>query len=321
VGRFVAARLGHAIVVSFLVTTIAFFLIHLAPGDPFAWDNPRVTEALRTEWRAQFGYDRPLAEQYWRYLASVATGKLGYSHSLHVPVSEALTVTVPRTLGLMGGALALSFALGIWLGVFEACHTGTRTGRIANAASLVVNSLPNFWIALMILLGFAYWVPLFPAGGMVDTFMHDYMSPMRALWDRITHLTLPLLALTLVATATIARFQRAALLDVLPSDFVRLARAKGLPDADVVRTHALRNALLPMITLGGLAFPALFGGAVFVERIFAWPGMGQLMANAVFSRDYPLVVAAALVASLLVVVGSALADIGYAMADPRIRVR
>jgi len=108
---------------------------------------------------------------------------------------------------------------------------------------------------------------------------------------------------------------------VLPSDFVRLARAKGLPDADVVRTHALRNALLPMITLGGLAFPALFGGAVFVERIFAWPGMGQLMANAVFSRDYPLVVAAALVASLLVVVGSALADIGYAMADPRIRVR
>ena len=320
-GRFVASRIGHAIVVSFLVTTIAFFLIHLAPGDPFSFDSPRVTEELRVRWRAQFGYDRPLAEQYWRYLGSVATGKLGYSHSLHVPVRDALATTLPRTLGLMGCALALSFALGIWLGVFEARHAGTGKARLANAASLVINSLPDFWLALMVLLAFAYWIPVFPAGGMVDAFMHDYMSPVRAVLDRLRHLALPLLALTLVATAVIARFQRAALLDVLPSDFVRTARAKGVATGSVVRRHALRNALLPMITLAGLALPALLGGAVFVERIFAWPGMGLLMTNAVGARDYPLVLAAVLVGSFLVVAGNTLADIGYALADPRIRVR
>ena len=320
-GRFVAARVGHAIVVSFLVTTIAFFLIHLAPGDPFSLDSPRVTAEIRAVWREQFGYDRPLAEQYWRYLGSVATGQLGYSHSLHVPVRDALAATLPRTLGLMGCALALSFALGIWLGVFEARHAGTVKARLANAASLVINSLPDFWLALMVLLAFAYWMPLFPAGGMVDAFMHDYMSPARAMLDRLQHLALPLLALTLVATAVIARFQRAALLDALPSDFVRTARAKGVTDSSVVRRHALRNALLPMITLAGLAFPALMGGAVFVERIFAWPGMGLLMTNAVGARDYPLVLASVLVGSFLVVLGNALADIGYALADPRIRVR
>ncbi|HEX7937983.1 MAG TPA: ABC transporter permease [Gemmatimonadaceae bacterium] len=320
-GRFVAARLGHAIVVSFLVTTIAFFLVHLAPGDPFSLDSPRVTEDVRIKWRHQFGYDRPLAEQYWRYLGSVATGQLGYSHSLHVPVSDALAQAVPRTLWLMGSALTLSFALGIWLGVFEAQHSGEGKARAANAASLLVNSLPDFWIALMVLLAFAYWLPLFPAGDMTEAFLHEYMSPMRALWDRIVHLVLPLLSLTLVATAVIARFQRAALLDALPSDFIRTARAKGVSDASLVRTHALRNALLPMITIAGLSFPALLGGAVFVERIFAWPGMGYLMTTAVATRDYPLVLAAVLIGSFLVVAGSALADIGYALADPRVRVR
>jgi peptide/nickel transport system permease protein len=321
VGRFVAARLGHAIVVSFLVTTVAFFLVHLAPGDPFSLDNPRVSEQVRDQWRAQFGYDRPLAEQYVRYLGSVATGQLGYSHSLSVPVGEALAVTLPRTLGLMAAALVLSFALGIWLGAFEARHAGTARARAANAASLMIISLPHFWLALMVLLAFAYWIPLFPAAGMVDVFMHDYMSPMRALLDRLQHLALPLLALTLVASAAIARFQRAALFETLPADFVRTARAKGVANAEVVRTHALRNALLPMITIGGLAFPALLGGAVFVERIFSWPGMGHLMMNAVSARDYPLVLASVLVGSFLVVLGNALADIGYALADPRIRVR
>jgi peptide/nickel transport system permease protein len=321
VGRFVAARVGHAIVVSLLVTTIAFFLMHSAPGDPFALENVRVSEAIRDQWRAQFGYDRPLVEQYWRFLGSVATGQLGYSHSLHVPVSEALALTLPRTLGLMGIALVLSFGLGIWLGVFEARNAGSAKGRVANAASLVINSLPNFWLALMLLLGFSYWIPAFPSGGMVDTFMYDYMSVGGKLLDRIKHLVLPVLTLTLVATAVIARYQRAALFETLPLDFVRTARAKGVADADIVRTHALRNALLPMITIAGLSFPALLGGAVFVERVFAWPGMGFLLTNAIFTRDYPLVLASVLVGSFMVTAGSVLADIGYALADPRIRVR
>lgn len=319
--RFVAARLAHAIVVCWLVTTIAFVLVHLAPGDPFSLDNPRVTEELRARWRAQYGYDRPLPEQYWRHVTSVASGQLGYSHSLRVPVRDALAAAIPRTLLLMGTALALSFALGIWLGLFEAHHLGSLRARLANGASLLVYSLPDFWIALMLLLAFAYWLPLFPAGGMTDAFLHDYMSAGRKLLDRLQHLALPLAALTLVITTAVARFQRAALFEAMPADFVRTARAKGVPERGVVARHALRNALLPMITLAGLALPALAGGAVFVERIFSWPGMGLLVTNAIGARDYPLVLASVQVGAFMVIVGSLLADLAYSVADPRVRVR
>jgi peptide/nickel transport system permease protein len=321
VARFVVARLAHAIVVCFLVTTVAFLLLHAAPGDPFSFDHPRISAEIRDQWRAQFGYDRPLAEQYARYLGSVARGRLGFSHSLHIPVGEALASAIPRTLGLMGLALAFSFPFGIWLGVFEARHRATTRARVANAASLVMSSLPNFWVALMLLLGFAYWLPVFPAGGIVDVLMHDYMSPAQALADRTRHLVLPLTALTLAAAAIVARFQRAALQDALPADFVRTARAKGVDDGDVIGRHVLRNALLPMITLAGLAFPALLGGAVFVEKIFTWPGMGLLVTNAIGARDYPLVLAAVQVGAFMVAAGSLLADVAYSVADPRIRVR
>lgn len=319
--RFVAVRLLHAIVVLFLVTTIAFFLIHLAPGDPFSFENQNISSEVRNQWRAQFGYDRPLVEQYVRYLASVAQGKLGYSHSMHVPVAQALALRLPRTLLLMGLALVFSFAIGIQLGVFEARHWRTRKARASNAASLVMYSLPDFWLALMLLLIFGYWLPIFPTGGMVDLVLHDYMSPWQAVWDRVRHMALPLTTLTLLLGAAITRYQRASLLEVMPSDFVRTARAKGVDESTVVRRHALRNALLPMITLAGLAFPALVGGAVFVERVYSWPGMGLMVFTAIGVRDYPLVLASVLVGAVLVVLGNLLADIGYALADPRVRVR
>jgi peptide/nickel transport system permease protein len=321
VARFVAARVAHAIVVCFLVTTIAFFLLHAAPGDPFSFDNPRISAEIRDGWRAQFGYDRPLMEQYVRYLASIATGQLGFSHSMHLPVGEAIARAIPRTLGLMGLALVISFPFGMWLGVFESRRRNTTSARVANAASLLMTSLPNFWVALMLFLGFAYWIPVLPAGGIVDGLMHDYMSPGKALLDRLEHLALPLVALTLVATAVIARFQRAALQDAITADYVRTARAKGVTDRAIVGTHVLRNALLPMITIAGLAFPALLGGAVFVEKIFTWPGMGLLIANAISARDYPLVLAGVQVGAFMVAAGSVLADIAYGIADPRIRVR
>ena len=318
--RFVAVRLVHAVVVLLLVATIAFFLIHLAPGDPFSLENPRISPAIREQWRIQFGYDRPVLEQYVRYLGSVARGKLGYSHSMHVPVSEALAQTLPRTLLLMGLALVLGFAFGIRLGVYEATHWRTRKARTTNAVSLLVYSLPDFWLALMLLLAFAYWLPILPAGQMVDT-LHEYMSPGRAAWDRVVHLILPLTTLTLLLTALITRYQRAALLETLPADFVRTARAKGVAERDVVRRHVLRNALLPMITLAGLAFPALLGGAVFVERVFSWPGMGLMITSAIAVRDYPLVMAAVVVGAAMVALGNLLADVAYVLADPRVRVR
>jgi peptide/nickel transport system permease protein len=321
VRRFVAVRLLQAVVVVVVVTTIAFFLIHLAPGDPFASESPRMTPEVREALRRQFGLDRPLLEQYWRYLASVARGELGWSHSLRTPVASALAVYLPRTLLLMGFALTLSFALGIWLGVFEARHAPSRKSRAVNGSSLFVYSLPDFWLALMLLLGFAYWIPVLPAGGMIDVITHDYMGPAEALWDRVRHMILPVTSLSLVATALVARYQRAALLDVLPSDFVRTARAKGVDDRAVVSRHALRNSLLPMITLAGLAFPALLGGAVFVERVFSWPGMGLLVVNAISTRDYALVMASVIVSAFMVALGNLLADIAYGFADPRIRVR
>lgn len=319
--RLVAVRFLHAIVVLFIVTTIAFFLLHLAPGDPLSFENSNIPQEVRDRMRAAFGFDRPLPEQYARYLGSVARGNLGYSHLLRVPVTDALAAAVPRTLLLMGLALVLAFALGIRLGVYEALHRHTRRARLSSAASLLVYSVPAFWLAMMVLLLFAYWIPIFPAGGMTDPVMHEYLSPPRRVWDRIRHMILPLATLVVIATAFVARFQRGALLDVLPADFVRTARAKGLDERAVIGRHALRNALLPMITLAGLALPALLGGAVFVEKIFSWPGLGTLAVSAIQSRDYPLVLATVQMGALLVVAGNLLADVAYGLADPRIRAR
>jgi peptide/nickel transport system permease protein len=321
VRRFVAVRLLHAVVVLWLVATIAFFLLHLAPGDPFAFEHSSVPEQVRARLRAQFGYDRPVLEQYVRFLGNAARGNLGFSHFLRVPVTEALAVTLPRTLLLMGLALAISFALGMRLGIYEARHWRTRRARATNGASLFVYSLPDFWLALMLLLLFAYWLPILPSGGMTDPVLHAYMGPGAAAWDRLKHLILPLTTLTLIATAFFARYQRAALLEVLPADYVRTARAKGVEEDVVVSRHAWRNALLPMITLGGLVFPLLLGGAVFVEKVFSWPGMGLLVVNAIGVRDYSLVVASVVVGAAMVTLGNLLADIAYGIADPRVRVR
>lgn len=301
--------------------TIAFFLLHLAPGDPFSFDNSTIPHEVRERMRAEFGYDRPVTEQYFRYIANVATGNLGYSHLLRVPVSQALAMVLPRTLLLMGLALVISFVLGVRLGIYEVRHRHTRRARVASGASLFVYSLPDFWLALVILLSFAYWLPILPPGGMTDPVLHDYMGPAEAAWDRLRHLILPLVTLVLIVTALIHRYQRAALLEVLPSEFVRTARAKGVDEATIVKRHAWRNALLPMITLAGLAFPALLGGAVFVERIFSWPGMGWTLLSAVSVRDYPFVIASVVIGAALVIVGNLLADIGYGLADPRVRLR
>ena len=208
---------------------------------------------------------------------------------------------------------------GIGLGVFQAVRRGTIADRAASAATLTFYSMPDFWLALMMMLTFAYWLPIFPVAGMTDAVMHEYWPVWRQWLDRLYHLVLPATTLTLLSTAVIARYQRSAMLDVVHDEFVRTARAKGLDERAVIRRHALRNALLPIITLFGLSFPALLGGAVFVERIFAWPGMGLLTVTAILQRDYHLVTAAVIVGSVMVVVGSLVADVLYAVADPRLR--
>jgi len=323
VGRYVVGRLVQAGVTVAIVATVTFALIHLAPGDPFtqALDDPSISAEIRAFWRARYGLDLPLHEQYWRYLLNVARGDLGWSVTLHEPVSAALARALPSTLLLMGTALLLSFAAGIALGIAQAARVGSWFDRALGTVSLFFHALPEFWLALMMLLVFAYRLPLFPVGNVVDPLLYDYYTPWQQLLDRARHLVLPSVTLALLLTAGVARFQRAALLEVAGEDFVRTARAKGLGEGGVLLRHSLRNALLPVITLFGVTVPALVGGAVFVEKVFAWPGMGQLAVSAIMTRDYWLVTACVVVVSAMVAIGSLAADLLYAVADPRLRAR
>ena len=319
----IASRLVQAVIVVAIVTTIVFVLIHLAPGDPFgsAMDNPNVTEALRARWRAMYGLDRPLPEQYLLYLRNVARGDFGWSFSMHRPVIDVLKDALPNTLVLAGAALVLGFVGGIGVAVIQAMRPGSWIDRALGAVSMFFYAMPDFWLALMMMLMFAYWIPLFPVAGSVDPVMHEYMGPIAALIDRLEHLALPAVTLALLAGAAVARYQRAELLRVLPDDYVRTARAKGVSERRVMLVHVLRNALIPTISLLGLSLPVLFTGAVFIERVFAWPGMGWVVFNAVGTRDYPLVTAGVIVAAATVALGSLAADLLYAVADPRIRDR
>ncbi|MFL5483957.1 MAG: ABC transporter permease [Gemmatimonadaceae bacterium] len=319
--RYFARRLGQAAVIVAIVAAIAFLLIHLAPGDPFSaiLDNPNVAEKVRTTLRAQYGLDRPLAEQFVRYVNALAHGELGWSFSHDQPVSEVLASALPNTLLLMSVALVGSFVLGILVALVQVARRGTFTDHALSGITLFFFSMPDFWLGILALLAFTYWLPIFPVGGAVDPVMHEFLGLGGRIMDRLRHLALPSITLILLASASVARFQRAALLDVLPADYIRTARLKGLTERQVLARHALRNALLPIITLVGLSFPALLTGAFFIEKIFAWPGMGYAVVNAIGSRDYPLVVGGVIIGSIMVTVGSLLADLLYAWADPRLR--
>ena len=320
--RYVAGRLLQATIVVLLVTTVTFVLVQLAPGDPISmlYDGPGLTEEVRRQWRASLGLDRPIAEQYVRWVANTLRGDLGYSVSFRRPVADVIAEALPRTLLLVGLALTLSFALGIVVAVLQSERPGGARDRWFGRVLLVLYSVPDFWLALVVLILFAYRLPILPPSGIVDPVLHDYMTPGARALDRLRHLVLPVGTLTLLATAAISRHQRSALLEVMPSDWMRTAIAKGLSRRRAVRRHALRNALLPSITLAGLYLPALVSGALLIEKVFSWPGMGLLAANAISSRDYLLITATVLVTSIAVAIGALLADLATALADPRIRV-
>jgi peptide/nickel transport system permease protein len=322
VRRYLAGRVLQAVSVVFLVTTLTFVLIHLAPGDPVAMalEGPGVTAAVREQWRATMGLDLPIHEQYLRWLGNAARGELGYSFSHHRDVSAVLADALPRTLGLIGLAVALSFAIGIGVGVLQAERPDGPRDRWLGRALLLLFSVPDFWLGLMALVVFTYWLPILPPSGIVDPVLHDYMTPAGKLVDRLRHLVLPVSTLALLSTAAIARHQRSALLEVLHDDWMRTALAKGLTRRDALRRHALRNAILPTITLAGLYLPTLTAGALFIEKVFTWPGMGLVTADAIGARDYLLVTSGVLVTSVSVAVGALLADVASAFADPRVRV-
>jgi peptide/nickel transport system permease protein len=323
VRRYLAGRLIQAVSVVLLVTTLTFVLVHLAPGDPFseAMNRPGVTESVRQQWRASYGLDRPVPEQYLRWVGNVARGDLGYSFSHRRPVHDVLVDALPRTVLLTGLALILSFIVGVGVGLLQAERAGTARDRWLGRTLLLLYSVPDFWLALVVLLLFAFRLPIFPPSGIVDPVLHDYLSGWGRLRDRLMHLVLPVTTLTLLSAAAVARYQRAALIDLLPADWMRTALAKGLSWRDAVRRHAFRNALIPTVTLVGLSSSSLVAGAVFVEKVYSWPGMGLATVNAIAARDYPLVTAGVLVISVVVVAGNLVADLALALVDPRIRLR
>lgn len=282
-------------------------------------ENPGINESVRASWRHSYGLDRPLGEQYVRYVANVARGDLGFSFSLQRPVTDALASALPNTLLLMVISLFAACAIGIAVAVAQVRRRGKSTDKILGGISIFLFSVPDFWLAMLMLVALAYWVPLFPIGGSVDPVMHDLMGAGARGLDRVKHLVLPALTLAMLYFPVIARHQRAALLESITSDYITTARAKGVSEAALITRHALRNALLPVVTILGVAFPALLTGAVFVEKVFSWPGMGLLIVNSINSRDYPLLTAAVLLGSTFVIAGSILADVTYRLLDPRLR--
>lgn len=318
---FLLRRLLQGVAIVFTVATITFVLIHAAPGEPFAGqlDDTRLSASMRETLRRQYGLDQPLATQYVRYVARLARGDLDTSLAQQRPVRTILAEALPRTFLLMGAALVLGFALGIVVGAAQAARHGSALDRVASRLTVALSAIPDFWLALAFVLLFALRLRWFPVSGMQDETMHEFLTPLGRVRDIAWHLALPATTMALLFAAVVARHQRQALLDVLPDDYVRSARAKGVGERTIIMRHALRNALRPTITLFGLALPALVSGAIFVEFIFAWPGMGRTAVEALAARDYPLVLGTTLVASTLVVVGSIVADLLAALVDPRLR--
>lgn len=318
---FVARRLAFAALTVAAVVLVTFLLVHAAPGLPMLGGPDRRLASPETiaRQRALFGLDRPLPEQLLRYAANLARGELGESFVLHRPVADVLGEALPRTLLLGGVALVLSLALGLAAGIVQAARHRSGTDTAIGVVTLVLYSVPVFWLGLVLLTVFGQWLHWLPSGGMAAADAEGLTPAARAL-DVARHLVLPAITLALVQAATFARFQRGALVESLAAGYVRAARARGLSERAVVLRHALRAALAPTVTLAGLAIPYFLAGSVFVESIFGWPGLGRVAYDAIFARDYNVIAGTALVAGVLVALGNLLADLAIAGLDPRVRL-
>ena len=324
--KYVLRRLLGAVPLVLGIATIVFFVVNLAPGDPTLYLlAPGMDADVIEQMRVNYGLDRPVYIRYVKWVGSMLTGDFGYSFTYRRPVAEVLMEFLPNTLLLTGCALAVAFAAGVVLGTIQAVRQYSALDSGLSVVLLFFYSMPSFWLALMLILTFSLfarnvweWPLWFPASGMTST-GYPFLGFGEQVRDRLMHLVLPTVSLALVLTAGIARYMRGSMLEVVRQDFVRTARAKGLPERTVVFKHALRNALIPIITLVGLYVPVLFSGAVFIEHIFAWPGMGRAIVEAIDTRDYPLVMAGSFFFAVTVVLANLLADILYAVVDPRIR--
>jgi peptide/nickel transport system permease protein len=317
-GWYLARRLLQAAPLVLGVLMITFTLIHLAPGDPiYLLAGEGGDEAYYAEMRAYYGLDRPLPEQLARYLLAGLRGDFGYSFSYQQPVYSVILARLPATLLLMGTALAFSTTIGVLLGAVAATRPRSPTDYGIAAGTLAVYAMPVFWLGQLLIIAFAVQLGWFPVQGMVS--VRERYTGLRYALDVLHHLALPALTLGLLQLALTARLTRTSLREALSEDYVRTARAKGLRERAVVLGHALRNALLPIVTVIGGQIGTLLTGAALTETIFAWPGLGRLLLDATLQRDYPLLMAIFFMVSLTVVAANLLTDMLYTLLDPRVR--
>ena len=321
-GWYILKRLLQAIPLLLGIITVTFFIVRLAPGDPMdiyleaegqGQIDPQVIELLRQK----YGLDQPIHIQYVKWVANVARGDLGESFRYRRPVSQLLAEAIPYTLQLTILAVLLDALIGIALGIISAVKQYSVLDKTVTLGSLIIYAIPGFWLALMLVLVFSVNLGWFPTS-QTRSMDYEFLSFSGKVLDRLWHLVLPVFVLGVASAASTARYMRNRLLEVLNEEYVLSARARGFRERVVILNHALRNALIPIITIYGMSLPFLLGGAAIIESIFAWPGMGRLAVDAVSGRDYPLLMATITMGAVMTVFGNLLADLTYVWVDPRV---
>lgn len=317
--RFLARRLVHGVIILIGLSILMFTLLVLTPGDPvelMAASNPDIRPEDVSMLRKYYGLDDPMYVRYFKWIRSVLKGDLGYSRTYGTPVTKLVVDRLRNTLTLLATSVAVAFTVGVTAGVYSALHQYSATDYVVTVAAFAGLAMPVFWQGIVFILLFAVWLPWFPAGGM----MTPGVAPGWPMFlDRLWHLVLPVSVLATSGMASWTRYMRSSMLEVVRHDYVRTARAKGNPERVVIRRHALRNALIPIITLIALSVPGILNGAVLTETVFSWPGMGLLLFQAVLGHDYNVAMAVLLFLALMTVIFNLLADLAYGLADPRIR--
>lgn len=303
----------------FGILTLTFILLHIAPGDPLSnYFVPGVSNEVLERLQDQFGYNDPIFTQYFKWLKNFISFDFGYSYASFRPVKDILIETIPNTLLLTIPALIIEYIIGITFGIIMAINRRRIADNFLTFINMVIYSLPGFWIALMFIIIFSLKLGWFPPSGMYSAGA-EYQGLSDQFIDILRHLALPVIILGIGSASSTARYMRGSMIQVLHQPYILLARAKGLSEKRVIFIHAFRNAMIPIITLSFLSIPDLIGGAVVLEWIFAWPGMGRLTVDSIFARDFPVIMAATFIAALLVLMSNLAADVIYAFADPRIR--
>jgi len=320
--RYLLKRLLMMIPLLLGITLISFTVIHLAPGEPTDLQtqlNPEVSAELRQRLRSQYDLDKPLIVQYGKWLGRLGRLDFGDSFSQdHRPVADKIAERLPVTILINVLSIAVILAVAIPIGILSATRRNSLFDRATTVFVFVGFATPSFWLALLLMDYFGVRLGWLPIAGL-KSLGHEYLGFWGQLMDSTRHLILPVFVSAFGGLAGFSRYMRSNMLEVVRQDYILTARAKGLPERAVIYRHALRNALLPVITILGLSVPALIGGSVIFETIFAIPGMGKLFYDGVMMRDYPLIMGVLVIGAVLTLVGNLLADLGYALADPRIR--